>query len=47
MRLFIGLCEYTVNVMFLYLPQNNDGMQYVNSSQPVVYIPPGEEIWKF
>ena len=47
-NLFIGLCEHTVT--FPNLPQNDasdresgDRMQYVNASQPAVYLPPGEE----
>jgi hypothetical protein len=45
-RLFIGLCEHTVT--FPNLPQNDaspgDGIQYINPSQLIVYLPPGEEI---
>ena len=46
--LFIGLCEHTVT--FPNVSQNDasgDGMQYINPSQPVVYLPPGEEAWVF
>ena len=46
--LFIGLCKHTVT--FPNIPQNNvsdwesgDGVQYINPSQPAVYLPPGEE----
>ena len=45
--LFIGLCEHTI--AFSNLPQDDasgDGMQYINPSQPIVYLPPGEEIWE-
>ena len=45
--LFIGLCEHTV--AFSNLPQNDvsgNGMQYINPSQPIVYLPPGEDIWE-
>ena len=46
-NLFIGLCEHTVT--FPNLPQNDasdwesgDRMQYINASQPAVYLPPSE-----
>ena len=46
--LFISLCEYTVT--FSSLPQNDasgDGIQYINPSQPTVYLPPGDGFWQF
>ena len=46
--LFIGLCEHTVT--FPNLPQNDasgDGIQYINASHPVVYLPPGKDFWQF
>ena len=47
-NLLIGLCEHTIT--FSNLPQNDasgDGIQYINPSQPAVYLPPGEVIWEF
>ena len=46
--LFIGLCEHTI--AFSTLPQNDalsDGIQYINPSQPTVYLPPGDDFWEF
>ena len=46
--LFIGLCEHTVT--FPNLTQNDasdNGVQYINPSQPAIYLPPGEDIWEF
>ena len=39
--LFIGMCEHSIT--FFNLPQNDasvDGMQYLNPSQPALYLPP-------
>ena len=46
-NLSIGLCEHTVT--FSNLPQNNTSgrMQYIQPSQPTVYLPPGETIWTY
>ena len=40
--MFIGLCEHSIT--FSNLSQNDtsvDGMQYINPSQPTLYLPPG------
>ena len=49
-NLFIGLCEHTVTFSNLsVLPQNNasGGMQYIQPSQPTVYLPPGGAFWVY
>ena len=44
-HVFIGLCEHSIT--FSNLPQNDasgNEMQYINPSQPIVYLSPGEVI---
>ena len=49
-NLFIGLCEHTITFSNLsVLPQNDasDEIQYIQPSQPTVYLPPGENLWQY
>ena len=49
-NVFIGLCEHSVTFSNLsVLPQNNasGGMQYIQPSQPTVYLPPGSPYWSY
>ena len=49
-NVFIGLCEHSVTFSNLsVLPQNNasGGMQYIQPSQPTVYLPPGGAFWVY